>query len=233
MYALQQYQIYHLWFTLALLLAISLKQRRQHQCQRDDPAHKQELDEHAGATVYRILFCSPPSQHPSPLLLLLGPQMGFPIKVRHVPSSLGLTRSESSPAKAAPSGRPCCSRWSYRVGLGLSPFGLGSPAAASIEAWWCAPKLSSSPTQAAGGSSTVRGAGMWTVANVCARYAGSSFNGPIIFLTFFKIAQHGVGLGDLHKTLGGGRVIGIAIGMMAFGESVELPRSRQPIQTGK
>lgn len=66
---------------------------------------------------------------------------------------------------------------------------------------------------------------------MCAWSGGGPFSIPIVFLTFFRVAQHGVGFGDLHETFGCGRVMGIVIRMMGFGECIEFPESHQPMPT--
>jgi hypothetical protein len=43
----------------------------------------------------------------------------------------------------------------------------------------------------------------------------------VIFCAFFGAAKGCVGFGDLNEARGGIRIIGVAVGVMGFGESVE------------
>ena len=53
--------------------------------------------------------------------------------------------------------------------------------------------------------------------------ASLSVEVPIISGLLFRRAEGGVGLGDLHEALGGSWVVGVQVGMVGFGELVELP----------
>ena len=49
----------------------------------------------------------------------------------------------------------------------------------------------------------------------------------VVRLTFCGRAEDSVGLGDLDETLGGGRVVGVAVWMVGFGERIEGPCKKE------
>ena len=200
---------------------------RDHVCYEYNATNKNKVDHHAPPPVIvdRILtdwFHSPG------LLLLVWSIMSIAVKIWNIVVPVGLRGTSSYAScitRAWTSGTWRRAGWRRGGSLCLWRFlpPLRSPPATAVEARRWSPKLGTPSAQSAGRAGPIRSrTGMGASFHIRWRWARGALRVSIIPFALYRISEHSIGFGYFHEPMRGIWIPAIMVGVVYFGEGIEL-----------